>query len=693
MTRHSLPRGFTFLEVLVATLIVMLGVTGYVTLQSKFTQSSSQLNLRSIAMRLAQEKLDDLRLFEQFDSEEGKVAYQDIENNTGGNLASGSVDVQLTSSSSDTYSFTRTWEATDQYFIDSDADGVNDTWLDEGHPDLPDDLPSFSAQKYIVVSVAWTDYQGNAQSVTVSGNVAPIDQGNSFMATNESSNSKVSPDVDYTPGTAPDVIAYDLGTGESIETSKPIPEVDNQGTNNVVEFQTVRYTNTNVDDIDKVEQEDFLTVNCACKLAGSGSGKTPAMPVLVNGDTLQTQSGTFTTKTTGTVDGNQQNELCDECCRDHHDDFDMILSEEYYRAEGGVAHKHYKYDDNTNTFTLASSTGDKYDEVCRFKRVNGYYEVHADWNLLDVIEFDDEYLFTDANLTAYQTYSEDLLIAEINNTAYPTRPDTRDITVSPGGYQQIARGIYMDRIKAEHLTTIQNKIADGDTDWKAITPFYDINLTLLSSWSTSDTAVADITNEDIQTIVDPANEFYGTYSRGRLEALTDGSVTMSVAANPYNSGITGTSPLSSDEQSNIKTDNTMTVTVDGSAPSINYYGLIVDISCLITTGGVTDSCELNNTKKSDYVDLSALSITVSPATFSCTVTVPKGNSTPYFSCEDIPDYWTGTLTFAFAPSGYTTTTSIQYPDSSVAVTNELTFPTGLSATSTREYNLIFDLVK
>lgn len=685
---NVMKNGFTFLEVLVATLIVMLGVTGYVTLQSKFIQSDSRMNLRTVALQIAQEKLDDLRVFTQLETETNIVAYNDIDSNTGGSLSAGNVLVSLTSDANSTYTFARSWAVIDQYFVDTNDDGTNDTWLNEGDEGLPENLPSYPAQKNIVVSVSWTDYQGEAQAVSVTGNVAPVNQGNSYTALNESTASTASPDVDYTPGTAPDVIAYDLGTGESVETSKPVPEVDNQGTNNVVQFQTVKYTNTDVEDIEKVEQEDFLTVNCECKLAGTGQGKTPAMPILVNGDTLQTQSGQFKSKTIGTVDGNGQNELCDECCRDHHDDDQMITDEEYYRSEGGSPHKHYKY--SGGSYTLATSTGAAYDEVCRFKRVNGFFEVHTDWNLLDVIEFDDEYLFTEAYLSEYQAYSENLIKSGINGTTAPTRPTTRDITVATGGFQQISRGIYLDRMKSSHLAAVQAKLTAGDSDWKSITPFYDINLTLLSSWSTSNTGVATITNEDIQTIVDPATDFYGTYSRGRLEALADGSVAMSVSANPYNSGITGTTAISSDEATNVKTDNTMTVTVDSGASSINYYGIIADISCLITTT-TTDACELNNSKKSDYVDLSALTITVSPAQFSCTVTVPKGNSTPYFSCENVSENWTGSLTFSIAPAGYTTQLSIQYPDSSVAVTDTLSFPTGLSATSTREYNLIINL--
>ncbi|BDX05701.1 type IV pilus modification PilV family protein [Planctobacterium marinum] len=679
--------GFTFLEVLVVTFIVMLGVTGYVTLQTKFLQSDSQLNLRATAMRLALEKLDDLKMFTQLDTEENINAYNDIVSNGGGDLSSGTVEVQVSSDDSNTYSFQRSWDVINQYYIDTDDDGVEDTWYSEGNENLPEDLPVYAPQKAIVVTVSWTDYQGESQSVSVSGSIAPVTQSNSYHAVNQSDSAATEPQVEYDPGDAPDVIAYDLGNGEAVETSKPVPEIDNRGLNNVVEFETVRYTTNNVDET-KVEQEDFLTVNCECVLAGTGQGKTPAMNVLLD-DAMTTESGSFVSKTIGEVDGNGQAALCEECCRDHHDTDDMVTNETYYRLEDGGPHKHYKY--SGGSYSLASSTGDQYDEVCRFKRINGFFETYIDWTLLEVVEFDDEYLFDSDNLDAYQAYVIDLMEADIQGNSYPTKPAGRDLTVATGGHQLISRGIYLDRMKSSHLSAVQDLISASDTSWQAITPFYDVNLTLLAQWSTDDNSVATITNEDIETIVDPVNDFYGTYSRGRLNALADGTVTVSSFANPYNSGITGTTAISSDENDNLITEDSMTVTVDTGASATNYYGIVGDISCLVTIAGVTDSCELNNSKKSGYVDLSELDIDVSPANFSCTVTVPKGNSTPFYSCEDVSENWTGTITFNFAPSGYTTQLSIQYPDSSVSVSDSYSLATGLTATSTSEYNLIIEL--
>lgn len=681
-------RGFTLVEVLVAALIIMLGVTGYVTLQSQYIRSDAKLNLRAVALKLGQEKLDDLRSFTRVETEAGHEAFNDIINNGGGIIPAGDIDVTLTSDIASTYTFNRQWQVTNQYFVDTDADGIEDTWLNDGDAGLPDPLPTAAAQKVVGVTIGWTDPEGIAQSVTLDANIAPVAIGTSYQAKNESDNAKAQPEVSYTPGQAPDVISYELGNGEKIETSKPVPDIDNQGDNNIVKFETVKYIEL-VNETDKLEQEDFLTVNCSCIMAGSGQGYSPSMTVLVDGE-LTVEPGVEQTKTIGKSANNQQPDICNTCCRDHHDTTSMILNESYYRLEQLGPHKHYKRENN-GSFTPASSTGDAYDEVCRFKRVDGLFQLYPDWELLDIVEFDDSFLQDSGNLDNYINYSEGLIKASIKNSTKPVRPPGRDKKVTPGGYQFISRGIYLDRMKATHHTQVLNKITAGDADWKAITPFYDVNLTLLSNWSTDDIAVATVTQEDIQSIVDPGNDFYGTYSRGRLEALADGSTKLNVSAYRHNAGITGTDPISPYDEIGVRTDNTLTVTVDSQSQAEKFFGLIGNINCLITIGGITEACETNNDKKATYVDLSTLSIESSPSQFDCPVTVPKGKATPFFSCEDVSENWIGDILFGFAKAGFTVTLSIQYPDESVVQTDTLTITTGLTQTSNQEYSLIIEL--
>jgi type II secretory pathway pseudopilin PulG len=683
-------KGFTLVEVLVAALVVMIGVTGFVTLQSEFVRSDSKLNLRYVALQLGQETLDDMRQFTELNTTLGAQAFNDIANNVGGVIASGDVDITLSGDAGNVYTFSRTWTVTDQYFVDTDANGVEDTWVEAGDADFPIPTPNFAAQKIIKVSVGWTDNEGDAYSVSLDGSIAPISMGNSYQANNESDNAKSSPTVNYTPGEAPDVISYELGNGEKVETSKPVPEIENRGENNIVEFETIKYIEL-VGETDKLEQEDFLTVNCSCTLAGVAEGSTPSMTVVLD-DELSVELGQVTTKMTGVPADNQQPDMCTQCCLDHHDNAAMVSDENYYRLESGLPHGHYERQGD-GTYVAASSAGDDYDEICRFKRVDGYFQLYPDWQLLDIIEFDSRYLFEASNLSAYISYTEGLIEANIRGDSAPSRPSGRDVTVAPGGYQFISRGIYLDRMKSSHLAKVQAKLLAGDSDWKAITPFYDINLALLSNWSSANTSVASVTQEDIRSIVDPANDFYGTYSRGRVEALADGTSVISVSAYPNNAGITGTFPVSQLEEDGEITDNSVTVTVDSKSSSEKFFAIIGDIDCLVTITGTTSACEFNNDKRSTYVDLSALTIIESPAQFTCSVTIPKGKATPFFSCVNVSENWTGDIVFDLPISGYTVSMSIRQPDLSVVAGSTLSLATGLSETSTQEYQLLLELTK
>jgi prepilin-type N-terminal cleavage/methylation domain-containing protein len=689
-------KGFTLIEVLVASLIIMLGVTGYVTLQSQYVRSDAKLNLRNVALKIGQEKLDDLRQFTQLRTTAGEIAFNDIADDAGGTIVSGDVDIILSGDPDNIYTFGRHWTVRDQYYVDTNVDGVEDTWVQLGDADFPVVLPTNAAQKVVEVSVSWTDNEGNINSITLDGNIAPISLGNSYQAKNESDNAKNSPKVNYTPGEAPDVISYELGDGKKVETSKPVPEIENQGENNIVQFETIKYIEL-PDETAKLEQEDFLTVSCSCKVAGTGQGLTPSMTVLA-GDVLSVDIGQTTTKMTGVPADNGQPVMCTQCCRDHHDNATMVADETYFRLEGGAAHGHYDRQLD-GSFITASSIGDEYDEVCRFKRIDGLFKIYPDWQLLDIIEFDSRFLFVNANLSAYTSYAEGLIEASIKGSAKPSRPAGRNIAVAPGAYQFISRGIYLDRMKSSHLAEVQSKILAGDVDWKAITPFYDINLALLSNWSSSNTSVATVTQEDINSILDVEADFYGTYSRGRVEALADGTSVISVSAYAGNTGITGTYPLSPADAAGAKTDNTVTITVDSKSSAEKFFAIIGDINCLVsitdaTTGlTTTDACDTNNNKKSTYVDLSALSIIETPSQFTCSVSIPKGKATPFFSCENVSENWLGDINFSLVAPGYTVNFSVQYPDGSIVSGSNMSLQSKLTATSNKEYNIIIELSK
>lgn len=87
-------RGFTFVEVLVALVIIAIGVAGLVSLQRMFIQSSTRATERTAAMEMAQEKIEELR-FTQYNA-----------------LAAGTDTEQRQGKT-----FSLSWTSTDQYLV------------------------------------------------------------------------------------------------------------------------------------------------------------------------------------------------------------------------------------------------------------------------------------------------------------------------------------------------------------------------------------------------------------------------------------------------------------------------------------------------------------------------------------------------------------------------------------------------
>ena len=117
---------------------------------------------------------------------------------------------------------------------------------------------------------------------------------------------------------------------------------------------------------------------------------------------------------------------------------------------------------------------------------------------------------------------------------------------------------------SSHLATVQAKLAANDPLWQQIVPFYDINLTLLASWHSDNPVIATVTSETMETVINPVNHYYSTYSRGRVTGILDGVTNINVGSYAGNAGITSTLPLSPDEYSQFFADH-IQVQVDSSA--------------------------------------------------------------------------------------------------------------------------------
>jgi hypothetical protein len=185
-------KGFSLIEVSVASLIIMLGVTGYVTLQSEYVVADAKLNLRGLALLLAQEKLTDLAYFQHLSHVEGMASYQNIANNLGGSIPAGERDMIL-SSELNLQTFDTQWQVENLYYVDTNFDDIADHWAKVGDPFFPVNLPQNANLKSVHIIVTWLDINGDSKQIDMFGSIAPIAQSQSFQTKYRSSSSLAAP--------------------------------------------------------------------------------------------------------------------------------------------------------------------------------------------------------------------------------------------------------------------------------------------------------------------------------------------------------------------------------------------------------------------------------------------------------------------------------------------------------------------
>jgi len=157
--RAQRQSAFSLIEAMVALVVLVGGLALAVNLLVATARSAGTDQAMSVALGLAQEKMDDLRDYEVLPTTAGKVAYQDIAGNAGGRIASGVSTVSGTA-------FTRTWTVSNWYF--PTAEGAATTTV-------PTPAPSYPDFKLVTVSVTWLDEKGGQRSVALTSMIPRVD--------------------------------------------------------------------------------------------------------------------------------------------------------------------------------------------------------------------------------------------------------------------------------------------------------------------------------------------------------------------------------------------------------------------------------------------------------------------------------------------------------------------------------------
>ncbi|WP_341503074.1 prepilin-type N-terminal cleavage/methylation domain-containing protein [Gallaecimonas sp. GXIMD4217] len=659
MNSEKGQRGFGLIEVLVAIVVVGIGVVGLMALQKAFLRSSDSSIAQNIAMQLAEEKLEEFR---RFDAAVGGTSnYSDV--------VTGSDSVTF-----DGLAYSRSWTVSDYYY---DEDGTP-TWSSTAPSGAP-----YSDQKVVQVTVSWEGPDGS-DSLSISTSLSSSSTADVDLFINPDPPGD-GPQVPYTPGAAPDVIAVELdttidGNGDRRETSKPVPEISQQGNFNIVKFDTVTYD----DQSGTLVREDYLTLNCECSYNGTTSAQRPHVAVLTDGE-LDIQEGGTADKSVGDKGAsNEVPEMCSKCCFEHHDEdspTDLSHIFDPYRPQADEAsltpHGHYSFDGSSydafsdysesDFTTITSDSSDPYMEACRLQRIDGFYEVMQDWQLVDLVIMRQGWLNDSTNLATYQDYVLDVVQAHVTGSAAPSKSVLREngadagtVTLNrTGTFQFMARAIYVDRLSATDLTTVTSAISGGASTWPAMVPFYEVNVTLLADWKeTIESDGITVSSEDVSTISDPTSGYYGTYSRGLVEVSADNvSAEVTARLRKSNTGLTASMPIDA-KDANERLSDSVVVSLPGGITTYTVSGLLYCLEEGLDNKNVKTQVACGEDTLSNSLTVKALDSSGSVDTnVDCSITVPNGKNTPSFTCEGFTDAWTGTIEVQAANNDF----SIYYP--------------------------------
>lgn len=698
--------GVSLIEVLIALLVLGIGITAIAQLQGSFFLSGSSSQAKNVAMQLAQEKIDDLRGFTQivpddtspsslvpvaWTSASTAMSYNYIQGATsqaqldsGGGSSpynascsavpcGGSISANTTVIGNTEY--TLTWDATD-YFIIGGA--ISTT--------IPIPYPSAPHYKEVRVNVSWTDTEGVAQQAQLQSFIGAVDvYGAGLIA--GGLHDPEGPSVAYTPGLAPEVLKTLVTSDDTYkESTKALPDVSLHGDYNVVSFDDVTFKDHG-GTFSQEKVDEFVTLTCKCTLESTAADAFLPAHVTWNTTTnsMQDTLDSVVSKTVGTAinDPNNIPDLCNVCCRDHHDKSGETTLYGPSLITSGTHvgdHVHYKVQSGASSAipsSVVASSGDTYREACRMKRINGSLRVFQDWPLKTLTIMPE--VFLNANTTTqtnYVNYITSYVIYTVSNSFYggtePAKPSGRAFSLQQGGSQQVlSRAIFIDEMSSTHITQVnsiindlQTEISNGNTsvfitDALAYIPFVEQNITKLINWKIKGSG-SDVIEP---TCADP------TIPSASSACVASADIVDETATqNNYERGLvlTGASATGSFDVFAFTTDDNTVV----SGQNMDNTGTIIkglvkpftpvftagtstnwdSISWITTSSSTTESFTILYDKGSNFPNGNPWNnLTISPTVGSCTTPSGTGSASRSITCT-VPQSSSVTVTASF-PTG------------------------------------------
>jgi type IV pilus modification protein PilV len=625
--RRSVPnrryRGFSLLEVLIAVVVLAIGLLALAALQGSLASSSADAKVRGRVAAMLTTRMDDLR----------NAGY--------GTLTDGG-PTTVTSTTGDCDPATP--DATD--WIDCariqaglanlSASQTITTWSGTaGFAAGAAAAPTVPQFKRVLLTASWSEADASNHQLSVASDVSALAL---------TSNVVVPPDPQGAGGFAPIVRTVDPATAGMIPialdssstsaASNPLPELIGRKNNEQIvgtQFTTLNYTPPVNSEVVVQKRFENEVIKCSCKYGAGGNNlpeiyRTAQWPAIWTGERYDIYKPSTATDapgqaaSSGQTPGVQQSPLCQECCRDHHDNSDTGVAKfDPERSDNSTA----KYDFNGTSLVPAPANG-TYVDACRVIRVDGFWRTAADMysrqlGLLETETVGDQAaksgVPTANAATAYTNFVKNYLkqydgttatapgnaatmfdgTSGINTPAVVTIP-----AVSNTDFRYLhARGLYVDYLEEKARTRLTEVLADNGPQGQCPSgtnledcvlthlPFTSVNLTEIAKWLASDPNVLTVNSgnllpnpADSSQAPDPTKPS-GSRTIGKAVGAANNTATMrksnsGVAVNAVLATLNGVDP---GDDTDVASD-TQPFQVNGSANS----GPTFDVS--VTGGGL-----------------------------------------------------------------------------------------------------------
>lgn len=529
--------GFSLLEVLVAVVLLATGLLALAALQSSLARNSADAKVRSRVIALLAADMD-----QQRSSAYGTVSslgapITAVNPDCSDLSVLNTVEVAACEAGVGNLTFNRT--------VTTYGGNAGGTAFAAGAPVAPNKAEF----KRIEVTATWTDAGGQVHTAnmrTVLSSLA-LDVNNPIVDNDSGNSPPPGPVVRQASPVTAGMIPIALGNGDSTAASNPTPELVGKNNNLTLvgtRFNVLTYTPTD-NNLAIIQQRiETEVIKCKCQYGAGGSNlgeiyRTSQWPAVWTGkrydvympDSLAPAPGQQ--YAAGPKAGVTQSALCQECCRDHHDNANDTTNARFDPEAPSSVYQKYDLNGSGNLVAVNNTTSADYVDACRIVRVDGLWRTAADlysrqFGLLETETVSGVQaktgLPTSTATASYTAFVKDYLKQYDGTTGNNPPSGAQALFDDPArGLNEPAevavatpsnsdrrylhgRGLYVDHLETQARETLANslaeRIAKGECSGSALAdcvlpflPFTTINLTEIARWSESDATVLSV-NKD-----------------------------------------------------------------------------------------------------------------------------------------------------------------------------------------------------